>query len=37
MIASQRFWRGVMFLVRADIAASLAMTAALLLWPSWHS
>jgi hypothetical protein len=31
-----RFWRYASFLVRLDIASSLAIAAALLLWVTWH-
>jgi hypothetical protein len=33
---SNRFWRGVTVLVRLDMAAGIAVTAALLLWMTWH-
>ncbi len=32
----KRFWRGVTVLVRLDMAAGIAVTAALLLWMTWH-
>jgi hypothetical protein len=31
-----RFWRGVGFLVRVDMAVFIAGTAALLFWVNWH-
>jgi len=35
-VFTKRFWRGASFLVRLDIAASLAIAMALLLWMAWH-
>jgi len=37
MIVSGRFWRGLTLLARADMAASIAIAAGLLLWLTWHS
>jgi len=33
---SRRFCRGVAFLVRLDIAAAIAIAAALFLWATWR-
>jgi hypothetical protein len=33
---SSRFWRGVTFLVRLDMAVLIIVTAALLVWVMWH-
>jgi hypothetical protein len=33
---SSRFWNGVTFLVWLDLAALIAVTAALLVWTTWH-
>ena len=33
---SNRFWRGVTFLVRVDMAVLIAVTAALLVWVTWR-
>jgi hypothetical protein len=33
---SSRVWNGVTFLVRLDMAALIAVTAALLVWMTWH-
>jgi hypothetical protein len=37
MTVSRHFWRGLTFLARADMAASVAVAAAPLLWLTWHS
>jgi hypothetical protein len=34
--SSQRFWRVATLLVRIDIAAGIAVVAALWLWLAWH-
>jgi hypothetical protein len=36
MTMSSRLWRVVTVLVRLDIAASIAVAAALYLWMVWH-
>ena len=35
-ILSNRFWRVVTMLVRLDMAAGIAVAAALSLWMMWH-
>ncbi len=35
-ITHNRFWRVLTLLVRLDMAALLAIAAALLLWTTWH-
>jgi len=36
MTISPRFWRAVTLLVRLDIAAGIALAAALFLFVTWH-
>jgi hypothetical protein len=36
MILANRFWRLLTVLMRLDIAASIAIAAALLFWVNWH-
>jgi len=36
MRVTSRFWRSVTLLVRLDIAASIALAAALFLFSTWH-
>jgi hypothetical protein len=36
MTISPRFWRAVTLLVRLDMAAGVAVVAALLLFVTWH-
>jgi hypothetical protein len=36
MTQSSRFWRGVTWLVRLDIAAGIAITIGLLFWSTWY-
>jgi len=36
MTPSNRFWRGITWLVRLDIAVCIAIAAGLLLWLKWH-
>jgi len=36
MTRSNAFWRGIMLLVRLDIAACIALAAGLLVWLTWH-
>jgi hypothetical protein len=36
VIHTGRFWRSLTLLARLDIAASLSIAAALLLWMAWH-
>ena len=35
-INTQRFWRTLTLLVRIDIAASICLAAALLIWIAWY-
>src|ERR1044071_2593215 len=36
MTHTQRFWRTLTLLARLDIAASVTIAAALLIWMAWH-
>jgi hypothetical protein len=36
MTRTQRFWRTLTLLARLDIAASVTIAAALLIWMAWH-
>jgi hypothetical protein len=33
---TERFWRALTLLARLDIAASVTVAAALLIWMAWH-